>query len=217
MGKLTIVIGNKNYSSWSLRAWIALAATGAEFDEIRIPLDRPDTRARILEHSPAGKVPVLRDGALVVWESLAICEYLAERFPDAGLWPDGDGARAHARAVACEMHAGFAALRNGMPMNCRAALPGKGHSPEVDADIARIAKIWRDCRENFGAGGGFLFGRFTVADAMFAPVASRFTTYAVDLDPVSQAYVDAVLALPAMQAWYEAARAEPERIEREEL
>ncbi len=217
MGKLTIVIGNKNYSSWSLRAWIALAATGAEFDEIRIPLDRPDTRARILEHSPAGKVPVLRDGALMVWESLAVCEYLAERFPDAGLWPDDDDARAHARAVACEMHAGFAALRQGMPMNCRAALPGKGHSPEVDADIARIAAIWRNCRENFGAGGDFLFGRFGVADAMFAPVASRLTTYGVELVTVGQAYVDAVMALPAMQAWHEAARAEPERIEREEL
>lgn len=217
MGKLTIVIGNKNYSSWSLRAWIAVAATGAEFDEIRIPLDQPDTRARIVEHSPAGKVPVLRHGALMVWESLAICEYLAERFPVAGLWPDGDAARAHARAVACEMHAGFAALRKAMPMNCRAALPGKGRSPEADADIARIAEIWRECRDKFGAGGDFLFGRFGVADAMFAPVASRFTTYAVKLDPVAQAYVDTVLALPTMQAWYEAANAEPERIEREEI
>lgn len=217
MGELTIVIGNKNYSSWSLRAWIAVAATGAEFDEIRIPLDQPDTRTRIVEHSPAGKVPVLRHGALMVWESLAICEYLAERFPAAGLWPDDDAARAHARAVACEMHAGFAALRKAMPMNCRAALPGKGHSPEADADIARIAEIWRQCRDKFGAGGDFLFGRFGVADAMFAPVASRFTTYAVKLDPVAQAYVDAVLALPAMQAWYEAANAEPERIEREEI
>ena len=217
MGKLTIVIGNKNYSSWSLRAWIALAATGAEFDDIRIPLDKPDSRARILEHSPAGKVPVLRDGALAVWESLAICEVLAERFPDAGLWPDDDAARAHARVVACEMHAGFAALRQAMPMNCRAALPGKGHSPAADADIARIAELWRECRTCHGAGGDFLFGRFGVADAMFAPVASRFTTYAVDLDAVGQAYVDAVMALPTMQAWYEAARAEPERIEREEL
>ena len=217
MGKLTIVIGNKNYSSWSLRGWIALKATGAEFDEIRIPLDTPDSRAGILEHSPAGKVPVLRDGALVVWESLAICEYLAEHFPAAGLWPDDDAARVHARVVACEMHAGFAALRKAMPMNCRAALPGKGGSPAADADIARIAAIWRECRDKFGAGGDFLFGRFGVADAMFAPVASRFTTYAVDLDPVSRAYVDAVLALPAMEAWYEAARAEPERIEREEL
>ena len=217
MGKLTIVIGNKNYSSWSLRGWIALKASGAGFDEIRIPLDQPDTRARILEHSPAARVPVLRDGALAVWESLAICEYLAECFPDAGLWPDDNAARIRARVVACEMHAGFAALRKALPMNCRAALPGKGHSPAADADIARIAEIWRDCRENFGAGGDFLFGRFTVADAMFAPVVSRFTTYAVELDAVGQAYVDAVMSLPAMQAWYEAARAEPERIEREEL
>ncbi len=217
MVEFTLIIGNKNYSSWSLRAWLAMAASGAAFDEVRIPLDAPDTRARILEHSSAGRVPVLHDGGLTIWESLAICEHLAERFPGAGLWPADPAARAQARAVACEMHAGFAALRRGMPMNCRARLPGKGRSPAVDADIARIAEIWRECRARFGAGGDFLFGGFGVADAMFAPVASRFTTYAVGLDPVSQAYVDAVLARPAMQAWYAAARAEPERIEREEL
>ncbi len=217
MSRLTLVIGNKNYSSWSLRAWIALTHTGAAFDELRIPLDTPETGARMLRHSAAGKVPVLHDGDVTVWESLAICEHLAERFPEARLWPEDAAARAHARAVSCEMHAGFASLREGMPMNCRAALPGRGQSPEVDRDVARISAIWRRCRERFGGAGDMLFGAFTVADAMFAPVVSRFVTYAVELDPVSRAYVDAVSALPAMKAWVAAARAEAERIEGEEL
>ncbi len=217
MDRLTLVIGNKNYSSWSLRAWLALEHTGAAFDELRIALDTPTTRADILRHSPAGQVPVLHDGEVTVWESLAICEYLAERFPHARLWPAEEAARARARVASAEMHAGFAALRHAMPMNCRAHLPGKGRAPGVDDDIARLRDIWRDCRARFGAGGDMLFGQFTAADAMFAPVVSRFQTYGVSLDPVSQAYADAVSALPAMQAWVAAARAEPERIEREEL
>ncbi len=217
MDRLTLVIGNKNYSSWSLRAWLALEHTGAAFDELRIALDTPTTRADILRHSPAGRVPVLHDGEVTVWESLAICEYLAERFPHARLWPADPAARALARAASAEMHAGFAALRQAMPMNCRAHLPGKGRAPGVDDDIARVRDIWRDCRARFGAGGDMLFGQFTAADAMFAPVVSRFQTYGVSLDPVSRAYADAVSALPAMEAWTAAARAEPERIEREEL
>jgi len=217
MTGLVLVIGNRNYSSWSLRAWLALRHAGAAFEEVRIPLDTPTTREEILEHSPAGKVPVLHDGGLTVWESLAICEYLAERFPEAKLWPEGREARAIARAVSAEMHAGFARLRNAMPMNCRAPLAGKGRAPGVDADIARITAIWRDCRTRFGAGGPFLFGAFTNADAMYAPVVSRFVTYAVALDETCQAYVAAVSALPAMKSWVAAARVEPERIEGEEV
>ena len=217
MDRLTLVIGNKNYSSWSLRAWLALEHTGAAFDELRIALDTPTTRADILRHSPAGRVPVLHDGGVTVWESLAICEYLAERFPPARLWPAEEAARARARVASAEMHAGFAALRHAMPMNCRAHLPGKGRAPGVDDDIARLRDIWRDCRARFGAGGDMLFGQFTAADALFAPVVSRFQTYGVSPDPVSQAYAHTVSALPAMQAWVAAARAEPECIDREEL
>ena len=191
--------------------------TGAAFDEVRIVLDEPATKQRILEHSPAGRVPVLRDGAVTVWESLAIGEYLAERFPAARLWPEDPEARAHARAVSAEMHAGFATLREAMPMNCRAQLPGKGRAPGVEHDIARIVALWRDCRERYGAGGDMLFGEFGIADAMFAPVVSRFATYGVSLDPVSRDYADAVSALPAVEEWVAAARAEPERIESEEL
>jgi len=213
MTQFTLAIGNYNYSSWSLRAWIALRHTGADFDVIRIPLDRPETKAAILAQSPAGKVPVLREGGLAVWDSLAICEYLAERFPGARLWPEDRAARATARAASAEMHAGFAALRRHMPMDCRARHPGAGHAPGVEADIARITALWTDLRTRFGAGGDMLFGHFTVADAMFAPVVSRFATYAVELDRGARDYVDAVLALPIMREWCAAAEAETEVIE----
>ena len=209
MGDLTLLIGNKAYSSWSLRAWLALAVTEAPFREIVIPLDRPETRAQILAHSPSGRVPALQDGGLVVWESLAILEYLAERFPNAGLWPSDPAARALARAVSAEMHAGFSALRQHMWMDLKHRRPGEGRTPEVEADITRITAIWRDCRSRFAADGPFLFGTFGNADAMYAPVVTRFQTYGVDLDPVCRAYGDAVLAHPAMQAWTAAALAEP--------
>ncbi|MCZ6848714.1 MAG: glutathione S-transferase family protein [Alphaproteobacteria bacterium] len=205
MSRLTIVIGSKRLSSWSLRGWLALKLSGARFDEVVIPLDQPSTRQRILEHSPAGRVPILKDGAVTVWDSLAICEYLAERFPEAGLWPEGAEARAHARVVAAEMHAGFAALRRDMAMDCPARRPGQGQTPGALADIARVSEIWRDCRRRFGSGGDFLFGRPGAADAMYAPVVSRFVTYDVPLDEVSAAYRDAVLALPAMREWLAAA------------
>ncbi len=205
MSRLTIVIGSKRLSSWSLRGWLALKLSGARFDEVVIPLDQPSTRQRILEHSPAGRVPILKDGAVTVWESLAICEYLAERSPKAGLWPEGAEARAHARVVAAEMHAGFADLRRDMPMDCPARRPGEGQTPGALADIARVTEIWRDCRRRFGSGGDFLFGRVGAADAMYAPVVSRFVTYDVPLDEVSAAYRDAVLALPAMREWLAAA------------
>ena len=217
MATLSLVIANKTYSSWSLRAWLALKRTAEAFEEIVIPLDRPETAAEIALHTPAGKVPVLKDGAMTVWDSLAIVEYLAERFPAAKLWPEAADARAHARAVTAEMHAGFQALRQNMPMNVRASKPGRGRTPEVEADVARIAQLWRDCRARFGQGGPFLFGPFSAADCFYAPVVTRFVTYGVTLDPVCQAYADAVLVWPALVEWCTAARAEPWRIAKYEV
>ena len=212
MRELVLTIGNKNYSSWSLRPYLALAATGAPYREEVIPLSRPDSKAAILAVNPAGKVPVLRDGDLVIWDSLAICEYLAEQFPAAGLWPADAAERARARAISAEMHSGFAALRENMPMDIRARKPGRGHTPAALADAARVLAIWRECRAR-AQGGPFLFGRFSIADAMYAPVTTRFVTYGVELDDVGRAYVDAVAALPAMQAWVAAAAQEPWTIE----
>ena len=212
MARFTIVIGNKNYSSWSLRGWIALRHCTDDFDEVPILLRKPTTRAQILAHSPAGKVPTLIDGDRVIWDSLAICEYLAEIFPDAGLWPEDGAARAHARCVSAEMHAGFVNLRNHMPMNCRASLPGRGATQAALTDIARIEALWDDCRARFGGGGDFLFGQFTAADAMYAPVASRLATYQPALGPTALAYVEAIHGLPAMADWIAAARAEPDRL-----
>jgi len=209
MSTRTLIIANKNYSSWSLRAGLVLMRTGLDFEEVVIPLDIPETKAAIAAHSPSGKVPVLRENGLTVWESLAICEYLAETAPEAGLWPADAGARAVARTVSAEMHAGFAALRSNMPMNIRGHFPGHGRAPGVDADIARIAAIWTFCRERFGKGGDLLFGGFSIADAMFAPVVSRFRTYGVELPEPCRAYGEAVWALPEMQAWAAAAAAEP--------
>jgi glutathione S-transferase len=204
----TLVVGNKNYSSWSLRPWLAMREARIAFDEVVIPLYRPESKAAILAQSPAGKVPVLRDGECVVWDSLAILEHLAEAVPEARLWPQDAGARALARCVSAEMHAGFQALREGMSMDLRAHRPGQGRSDGVAADIARVTAIWRDCRERFGAGGPFLFGVFTIADAMYAPVATRFRTYAVELDPVCRTYADAVLTLPSFLEWQTAAEQE---------
>ena len=205
----TLVIGNRNYSSWSLRAWLALRATGSTFETVLVRLSEPGSREALLAHAPAGLVPVLKDGPLVVWESLAIIEYLAERHPEAGLWPADTGARARARSIAAEMHAGFVTLRTAMPMNLRRRAPGRGRAPGVADDLARITAIWRECREQHGAGGPFLFGRFSAADAMYAPVAARFRTYAVGLDPVSEAYAEAVLGTPDMLEWQAAALEEP--------
>ena len=213
MPRLILVIGNKNYSSWSLRPWLALRMAGLEFEEIRIGLYQDGSREQILRHSPAGQVPVLRDGDVTVWDSLAICEYAAELAPHAGLWPGDRAARAHARSISAEMHAGFAALRNALQMNVRiaGARLAKAPSPEVQADIARITAIFEDCRARHGADGAFLFGAFTIADAMFAPVATRFRSYSVPLPPRSQAYVDTVCSLAPMREWIAAGAAEPER------
>ncbi len=209
MSELCIHIGNKNYSSWSLRAWLALKQTGAAFAEVLIPLDQSDSRERLRSHSPSGRVPVLRHGDLVVWESIAIAEYLAERFPGARLWPASPAARAVARAVSAEMHAGFVALRTHLSMDMRSRYPGRGRTAEVAEDIGRIITLWTECRARFGSGGDYLFGSFGIADAMYAPVVSRFVTYGVELDGVAAAYRDAVWAWPALQEWVTAAHAEP--------
>ena len=217
MADITIYLGNKNYSSWSLRPWLALKQTGAAFDEEVIPLSEAATRSTVLRFSPSGSVPALKHNELTVWDSLAICEYLAETFPAAKLWPDDKAARAVARAVSAEMHSGFAALRDHLPMNMRSSFPNRGVTPEVQADINRITAIWRDCRKRFGAAGPFLFDGFTIADAMYAPVVSRFRTYKIELEAEAQAYADAVWALPALQEWLTAAKNEPMIIESAEF
>lgn len=217
MAKLTLVVGNQNYSSWSLRPWLAMRMAGLEFDLIVIPLDLPETKSRILEHSPAGRVPILHHGELTVWESLSICEYAAELAPRAGLWPADGEARAVARAVSGEMHAGFDALRAAMPMNLRADRPGVPITSAVQADIGRITAMWRHCRQRYGAAGPFLFGRFSIADAMFAPVVTRFNTYHVPLAAGEREYADAVLALEPMKKWYAAAKTERWTIEADEV
>jgi glutathione S-transferase len=206
MSELVLVVGNQNYSSWSLRPYLALAHTGAAFRTEVIPLDQPDTKAKILARNPAGKVPVLIDGDLAIWDSLAICEYLAETYPAARLWPTDRAARARARAISAEMHSGFPALRTTMPMNLRARKPGVGHTPDALADAARIQQIWREALR--ASGGPFLFGHFTIADAMFGPVTARFTTYGVSLEPALAAYVDAIAATAAYRTWHAAAEQE---------
>lgn len=212
MESLTLIIGNKAYSSWSLRPWLAMKHVGIPFAEMRIPLYQPESASRLRELSPSGRVPALKAGELTMWDSLAICEYLAEQFPQHKLWPDSVAARAVARSVSAEMHSGFSALREHMTHNCRKSLPGKGRGPGVQEDIDRIGAIWRDCRARFGANGDMLFGRFSIADAMYAPVVNRFVTYGVSVDPVSAAYMRAIQALPALQQWIADAHNETEVI-----
>lgn len=208
---LKLILGSKNYSSWSMRAGVAVALTGQPYEEVVIQLDRPDTAERIRAYSPAGRVPVLHDGDLVVWDSLAICEYLAERFPSAGLWPADGRARAVARSISAEMHAGFPALRSAMPMNLRRHQPLASRGPDVLADVARVRAIWRGLLEQ-PRDGDYLFGRFGIADAMYAPVVGRFRSYGVALDGPEAAYVDAVWRHPAVVRWLEGARAEAQVI-----
>lgn len=212
---MKLIIGNKNYSSWSLRAWLAARAGGFTFEEIRIPLFIPGSREHILSHSPSGKVPCLIDHGFVVWDSLAIGEYLAEKNPQ--LWPTDAPARAIARAVSAEMHSGFSQLREKMPMNIRKDYRGHGHSAEVDADIARIVAIWTDCRKRFGQDGPFLFGAFSIADAAFAPVCFRFKTYGVKPEGAAGEYLATMLSYPHMRDWEAAALAETESIPSEDL
>ena len=215
---LTLVIGNKNYSSWSLRPWLAMKMAGVAFDEIRIVLDQPDTRANILKYSPSGRVPCLVDhrpnGDLSVWDSLAICEYVNEAHAGGKLWPADPATRARARAVTAEMHSGFAALRTHLPMDIRASLPGRGAGSmalqEVADGIARIESIWSAALT--ASGGPCLYGAFSIADAFYAPVATRFHTYAVPLPSSLSAYVKGILALAPMQQWITDAENEIETI-----
>jgi len=209
MPDVTIYLGNKNYSSWSLRAWLVLRRTGAAFDELVIPIREKDSRETILRFSPSGKVPALHHKGTVVWDSLAIAEFLAETYPKIRLWPRDAVKRALARSVSSEMHAGFTDLRRTMPMNMRSSFPGREITPEAKADINRITAIWRDCRMKYGDGGDFLFGDFTIADAMFAPVVSRLKTYGVTLEDIPRSYSEAIWSLPDMQTWFDAARNEP--------
>jgi len=209
MDKLTLVIANRNHSSWSLRPWLALKVAGIPFSEKTILLDRPETRDEIGMVSPSGWIPCLLVGRKPIWDSLAICEYAAETFPDNNLWPADKWARAIARSVTAEMHSGFRSLPGGLRMNITARLPTPDLASEkLGQDVARLLQIWRDCRSEFGRGGPFLFGAFSIADAYFAPIVTRFETYSVPVGPVERAYMDAIWSLDAMQEWKAAAVAE---------
>jgi glutathione S-transferase len=206
---LTLIIGNKNYSSWSFRPWIAMKVAGIAFDEVVISLDAPDFKARLSKFSGTGKVPTLLDGDVHVWESLAILEYLAEKFPAAKLWPADPAARAHARAISSEMHAGFVPLRRACPMNMWRPVKKLALDDEALANVRRIEAMWAECRNRYGSGGPFLFGAFCAADAMYAPVVSRLHTYDAAIGVPTRAYMDAMMALPAWAEWTAAARKEP--------
>src|SRR5687768_8948764 len=204
-----LVIGNKLYSSWSLRPWLLLKQFGIAFDEVLIPLDQPDTKARIREHSPAGKVPILIEGDIAVWESIAIMDHVGETYEDAEVWARDPHARAMARSVAAGMHAGFTGLRSACPMNLGKKFAERDRGEKVARDVARVTEIFREARGRFGSGGPFLFGDFSAADAMYAPVVTRLDTYSIPVDPVSRDYMHAILSLPVYREWLEAALKEP--------
>jgi len=215
MAALTLVIGNKNYSSWSLRAWLALKHLGADFEELLIPLDTAETHEEIEQYGPSGRVPVLRDGELTVWDSLAICEYAAE-LTGRG-WPKARAARAVARSVCAEMHSGFGTLRSMWPMNARARNRHTVLTAALEADVERVDEIWNDCRSRFGAAGPWLFGEYTIADAMYAPVVLRFNTYGARISPSARWYMATVLEDGALQQWLQAAKHEPCTIAADEV
>ena len=206
---LKLVIANKLYSSWSLRPWLVMRAFGIPFEEVAIPLRLADSKSRVLEHSPSGKVPALIDGGQTIWESLAIIEYLAETFKEAAIWPKDRAARAHARAISNEMHGGFLPLRQGCPMDLGARYKTPEMSESLQANVARIEDIWADTRRRYGQSGAYLFGAFNAADSMYAPVVTRLDTYQIPVKPETRAYMDAVLAHPDFVAWKSAALAEP--------
>jgi glutathione S-transferase len=212
---LKLVIGNKNYSSWSMRPWLALRANNIAFDEVFIPLytGKAD-KERILAFTHSGKVPCLIDGDVTIWDSLSIIEYVAERFPQAKIWPEDRARRAHARSISAEMHSGFASLRNECGMNLHRPIGAIKLSAEARADIERVKQIWSECRERYAAFGPFLFGSFGGADAMFAPVVHRFRTYAIEVPPEVRAYMDSMMALPALQEWTSGGLAETLVIEK---
>ncbi len=206
--KMELIIGDKNYSSWSLRPWLVMMEFGFPFDEINIALRKPDTKTKILEHSPSGWVPTLVHGSTKVWDSLAILEYLAELAPEKNLWPSGKQVRAKARSVSAEMHSGFAALRNEMPMDILSRIDDVNPSEACVSDIERIIALWSECFESTPSTGSFLFGAFTIADAMFAPVATRFKTYGVELTTEASEYCEQIMSMPAMNRWCAEARKE---------
>jgi glutathione S-transferase len=210
---LTLVLANKAYSSWSMRPWMVLKHFDIPFDEIVIPMNQPETHAEMLKHAPSGKCPSLHDGTISVWDSLAIIEYLAETYPTFPIWPRGTEARAYARSLSAEMHSGFMALRRECPMNIRRPRRAIKVSEDVRADVVRIDEAFADARTRFGAAGAFLFGDFSAADAMFAPVVNRFDTYDLPVSDTTRAYMAAMKALPAWQQWERDAFAEPWRIE----
>jgi glutathione S-transferase len=214
---LTLIIANKTYSSWSFRPWILMRHFGIPFSEAVIPLAQDNTRSEILRVSPSGKCPVLHDGDITVWDSLAIIEYLAETYPEKPLWPKPRAARAQARALAAEMHSGFAGLRGLLPMNMRRAVKRRELTPDASADVARLEQAFEQARRAFGQGGAFLFGDFSAADAMFAPVINRLHVYDVPVAAATRAYMDAVMALPAWQEWQTQAKAEPWTIDKYEV
>ena len=213
---LKLIVANKAYSSWSLRPWILLAHFKIPFEDIVTLLDLPDTRANTLKYSPSAKCPSLHDGRIAVWESLAIIEYVAEEYPEKAIWPRAKAPRAHARSLASEMHAGFSALRQACPTNFRRKPKAIALGDDVRADVARIEAAWAHARETYGKAGPFLFGRFSAADAMFAPVVNRFHVYDIPVAKPTRAYMDAMMALPAWKAWIADAEAEPWRIEKYE-
>jgi glutathione S-transferase len=213
---MKLVIGNKNYSSWSLRPWLLLTHAGIAFKEEKLSFNAPDFKARALRASPAGRVPVLVDGDVAVWDSLAIAEYVAEKFPEKKLWPDDRAARARARSICAEMHAGFAALRAQLPMNCELHHPNVPLSEETRRDVDRIVRIWTECREAHAARGPFLFGEFSVADAYYAPVTRRFISYGISLPTIAVEYIATIDALPAMRQWVDAAKAEHDFVQEDE-
>jgi glutathione S-transferase len=217
MARPTLVIANKNYSSWSMRAWVLLRAFGIAFDEVVLKFGTEAWKRDVRRYSPTGLVPVLLLQEEPVWDTLAIVETVAERWADRAVWPVNARARQVARSVCAEMHAGFRELRSGMPMNIRSRYPGKGMTPGVREDIARITTIWTECRARFGGEDEFLFGAFSAADAFYGPVVTRFATYAVSLPPVCEAYASAIHSHPAVAEWIAAARAETEVVLEDEL
>ena len=217
--KLELVIGNKNYSSWSMRPWVLLRQAQIPFEEVQLKFEDVDGGLRVSgidKYSKARKVPVLVIDGEPVWDSLAICETVAELFPAKRLWPDEERARRVARSICAEMHSGFQALRGAMPMNIRSRYPGKGLNEKSSKDIQRVFALWADCRARFGKTGPLLFGAFTIADAFYAPVVMRFQTYAVEVPPAARAYCEAVQALPAVREWCDAARRETEFVAEDE-
>ncbi len=221
MAQYTLWIGNKNYSSWSLRGWLMCKLAGIDFEEVLVRLDEPDRWGRMRMFTPSGRVPTLKDGdaggtPVLIWDSMAIGEYLAEKFPERKMWPSDPRARALARAVSAEMHSGFVALRSQLPMNMHRTKAPPTWDADAQRDIDRVQEIWRTCRTAHGAGGPYLFGALTLADCFYAPVVSRFTTYRVPMDGTASAYCEAMWEWPALDAWREAALKEPWLIARDE-